>query len=48
MGSINSLDKDKCIGGSFTGRVMFKNWQQIGSMGMLDFMVSNGWQAWMM
>ena len=24
MGGVDNIDKDKCIGGSFTGRVMFK------------------------
>ena len=48
MGGVDNLDKDKCIGGSFTGRAMFKKWYRMGLMGIFDFMVVNGRQAWNM
>jgi hypothetical protein len=48
MGGVNKLDKDKCIRGSFTGRVMFKKWYRMGLMGLFDFMVVNRRQAWNM
>ena len=48
MGGVDNLDKDKCIGGSFTGRAMFKKWYRMGLMGIFDFMIVNGRQAWNM
>jgi hypothetical protein len=45
MGGVDNLDKDKCIGGSFTGRAMFKKWYRMGLMGIFDFMIVNGRQA---
>ena len=48
MGGVDNIDKDKCIGGSFTGRAMFKKWYCMGLMGIFDFMVVNGQQTWKM
>ena len=46
MGGVDNVDKDKCICGSFTGRAMFKKWYHMGLMGVFDFMIVNGRQAW--
>ena len=48
MRGVDNLDKDKCIGRSFTGRAMFKKWYRMGLMGVFDFMLVNGRQAWNM
>ena len=48
MGGVDNVDKDKCIGRSLTGRAMFKKWYRMGLMGIFDFMVVNGRQAWLM
>jgi hypothetical protein len=48
MGGVDNIDKDKRIGGSFTGRAMFKKLYRMGLMGIFDFMVVNGQQAWNM
>jgi hypothetical protein len=46
MGGVDNTDKEKCIGRSLTGWAMFKKWYQMGLMGIFDFMVVNGQQAW--
>ena len=48
MGRVNNMDKDKKIGGLFTSRALFWKWYQMGLMGIFDFMVVNGRQAWNM
>jgi hypothetical protein len=48
MGGVDNLDKDKSLGGSFTSRAMFRKWYRMGLMGILDFMIVNGQQAWIM
>ena len=48
MGGVDNMDKDKKIGGSFTSRALFWKWYQMGLMGIFDFMVVNGRQAWNM
>jgi hypothetical protein len=35
MGGVDNMDKDKNIGGGFTGRAMFKKWYWMGLMGIL-------------
>ena len=48
MGDINNMDKDKKIGGSFTSSALFRKWYRMGLMGIFDFMIVNGRQAWNM
>eukprot|EP00956_Cyclotella_meneghiniana_P008474 scaffold11429_cov48-Cyclotella_meneghiniana.AAC.4 len=48
MGGVDNLDKDKSLGGSFTAKAMFRKWYRMGLMGILDFMIVNGRQAWIM
>ena len=48
MGGVDNMDKDKKIGGSFTSRALFWKWYRMGLMGIFDFMIVNGRQAWNM
>ena len=48
MGGVDNVDKDKKIGGSFTKKALFKKWYLMGLMGIFDFMIVNGRQAWNM
>ena len=48
MGGVDNMDKDKKIGGSFTSRALFQKWYRMGLMGIFDFMIVNGQQAWNM
>jgi hypothetical protein len=48
MGGVDNMDKDKKIGGSFTSRALFRKWYRMGLMGIFDFMIVNGRQAWNM
>ncbi len=48
MGGVDNMDKDKKIGGSFTSRALFRKWYHMGLMGIFDFMIVNGRQAWNM
>ena len=45
---MDNMDKDKKIGGSFTSRALFQKWYCMGLMGIFDFMIVNGRQAWNM
>jgi hypothetical protein len=48
MGGMDNMDKDKKIGGSFTSRALFRKWYRMGLIGIFDFMIVNGRQAWNM
>jgi hypothetical protein len=48
MGCVDSIDKDMTIGGSYTSHAMFIKWYRMGLMGVFDFMIVNGRQAWNM
>ena len=48
MGGMDNMDKDKKIGGSFTSRLLFRKWYCMCLMGIFDFMIVNGRQAWNM
>jgi hypothetical protein len=48
MGGVDNMDKDKKIGGSFTSHDLFWKWYRMGLVGIFDFMIVNGRQAWNM
>lgn len=48
MGDVDNMDTDKKIGGSFTAQTMFKKLYRFGLMGVFNFMLVNGRQAWSM
>jgi len=48
MDGVDNIDKDKKIGGSFTSRALFWKRHCMGLMGILNFMIVNGRQAWNM
>ena len=48
MGGMDNMDKDKKIGRSFTLRKLFWKWYCMGLMGIFNFMIVNGRQAWNM
>jgi predicted exporter len=48
MGGVDNIDKEKKIRRSFTNHAMFQTWYRMGLMGVFDFMLVNGRQAWNM
>jgi hypothetical protein len=48
MGGVDNMDKDKKIGGSFASLALFRKWYRMGLMGIFNFVIINGRQAWNM